>query len=560
MKKLSLLALCITILISFVLFSCGQDEGTRGAVADSAAIVTPPGQLPIVTEPLTLTVGIRQSPNVHNYETSFLTGWLEEQTGISTSFQIFSSITADSNTQFELMVSAGERIPDVMLFAPGDWMLHGDNGVFIDLNPFFRDWAYFYNQRIASLPASEVARIELRTTAPSGNRYAYAMYNQQVTQNYRGMHFINQTWLDNLGLPMPRTTEEFYNTMIAFRDRNPTGTGIATIPFISGPVYGGEPLAFIINAFVYHPYRDHGNFFLNVTNGRIWAPWITDEYREALRFLNRLYAENLMHPSTFTNTMAELAAVLSYQEGETGRVGFFSGLMNQALLNNTPAIYDFTFQQPLVGPQGANWYPQIAHMVSPASFITRDASHPEAAFRWLDFWSSRQASMVSRFGEEGVDWRWTRPEENAISYVGTSAAVHVYNSIWGIPQNSHWQSQPGQMFIDGENSVLSAWSDDGSFVSDRFKMYQTFAPLADGKDAPEQVEVILYTEQELNDIREIRSSIDSYREESRALFITGALNLDRDWDNYLQTLDRMGLQRYLEIAQRAYTRTMDMIR
>jgi len=78
----------------------GGQAAPRGPAANSAAIVTPPGQLPIVREAHTMTVGLRQSINVQNYETNFLTGWLREQTGITTSFQLFSSVTADSNTQF----------------------------------------------------------------------------------------------------------------------------------------------------------------------------------------------------------------------------------------------------------------------------------------------------------------------------------------------------------------------------------------------------------------------------------------------------------------------------
>ena len=559
MKFLALLL----ILCSFMFLSCGQGTGTRGAVEGSAAIVSPPGQLPIVTEPITMTLGLRQSPNVHNYDTNHLTTWMEEQTGIKTTFHVFSSVASDSNTQFELMVSAGEKLPDIMLFPPGDWQLHGDNGVFIDLRPFFRDWAYFYNQRLETIPAIDASRIELRTTAPSGNRYAWAMYSQQPNMSYRSMNWINETWLNRLGLPMPTTTDEFYNTMVAFRDRNPSGTGIATIPYIGGPNFSGEPIAFLINAFVLHPYRDHGNFFLNATDGRLWTPWTTEEYREALRYINRMYSENLFHPSTFTNTTAELGNIVSYMPGETGRVGFFSGINTQILLPETPAIFDFTFQPPLRGPRGQNNYPMMPNRVNPESFITRDAAYPEAAFRWLDFGSSVEATMVSRSGIPNVDWRWTRPEEGAISFWGTPAQIHVNNVIWAAPQNSHWQIEPFQMYVEGINSVLASWEDDGTFLANRFKMYQTFeerVARSGALDASEHVETILYTAQELNDIREIRSSIDTYREESRALFITGALNLDRDWDNYLQTLDRMGLQRYMEIAQRAYTRTMQMVR
>ena len=551
----------LLIICSMFFFSCGnRDTEPRGAVTGSASIVTAPGTVPLVTEPITLTLGMMQSVYVENYYTNYLTGYLQEQTGINLEFHLFSSISGDANTQFELMVTSGERLPDIMAFTPGDWILHGDNGVFLDLTDYYENWAYFLNERLASLPISERNRIQLNTTAPSGRRYAYPNYSQQANMIYDSMNFINQSWLNRLGLPTPRTTEEFFNTLVAFRDRNPTGTGIATIPWIGGPIYGGEPFAYIINAFVYHPYRSHNNFFLNVTNGRLWTPWTTEEYREALRFMRRLYDEGLFHPSSFTNTTAEVAAVTTYQPGETGRVGFFSGAMTQVLLPETPAIHDFTFLGPLIGPQGVQYYPLRPNTAGASAFITRDAAYPEAAFRWLDHMSKKETTMTARYGELGVDWRWTVPEENPISFFNTPAQIEQINSLWATMNNKHWNLVPGSFYIDGENSVLMLWVDDGSFINLRLAMYQTYEERAAGFDVPEVVGTILYTEQELNDIRETRASIDTYREESRALFISGGLDLDRDWNNYLQTLDRIGLQRYLEIAQRAYTRTMELTR
>ena len=561
MKAKGLLTvLCVLLVFSLVL-GCNRDSASRGAVEGSAAIVTPPGQLPIVKESITLTLGLMQNRNVNNYETNYLTGWLEERTGIKNNFHLFSSVTSDANTQFELMVSAGEKLPDLMLFNPGntgDWMLHGDNGVFIDLAPYFQNWAYFLNERLASLPASEVARIVLNTTSASGKRYAYPSYSQQANMIYDSMNFINQSWLDRLGLPMPSTTEEFFNTMIAFRDRNPTGTGIPTIPYIGGTGYGSQPLIWIINSYVYHPYASHNNWFLNVTDGKIWTAWTTEEYREALRYLNRLYRENIIHPSTFTNTQAEVGAILSYQRGETGRGGFFSAAMTQVLLNNTPAVYDFTFQRPLVGPKGVNYYPLRPHTAGASAFVTRDCEYPEAAFRWLDQMSDKNATMAARYGEVGVDWRWTTPEENAISFFNTPAVMEQFHTLWAMPNNKHWQLVPGGFYINGINDVLMKWTNDGSFDNVRLALYQTYEGRAGGKDVSETVGTILYSEQELNDIREMRASINTYREESLALFVTGSLSLDRDWAAYLATMDRMGLQRYLEITQRAYTRTIQL--
>ena len=561
-SKNLLLGLCVLMVFSLVL-GCQRSSTSSVASSNSASIVTRPGQLPIVSQPITLTLGVRQSVNVNNYETNYLTGWLGERTGIKMAFHMFSSVASDSNTQFELMISAGEKLPDVMLFAPGssgDWMVQGDNGVFIDLNPYFRDWAYFYNQRIASVSASEAIRIELLTTAISGKRYAYPSYSQQINMPYGSMNWINKTWLDRLGLPIPKTTEEFFNTMIAFRDRNPTGTGAATIPFAGSlSVSNGDPLFSIINSFVYHPWRGHNNFYLNVTDGKLWTPWTTEEYREALRYLNRMYREGLLHQSTFTNTTQELGVILSYKSGEAGRVGFTSGNPTLIFFPETPAIFDFTVQPPLVGPKGVSYYPKIPNSVSASTFITKDCAYPEAAFRWLDFMSEKETTMIARMGELNLDWRWTRPEERAMSVFNTPAQIEVINTLWSTPQNTHWQQVPGGFYIEGENSVQTFWKNDGSFTNLRFAMYHNLLESYDGKDVTEQVESILYSQDELSTIRETRASINTYREESLALFITGQLSLDRDWNTYLATLDRIGLQRYLEIAQSAYTRTMALV-
>lgn len=57
---------------------------TAGAVAEVA--VNEPGQLPIVNEPITLTIGVEQSAVIEDWETNEMTKLLEEKTGISLDF------------------------------------------------------------------------------------------------------------------------------------------------------------------------------------------------------------------------------------------------------------------------------------------------------------------------------------------------------------------------------------------------------------------------------------------------------------------------------------------
>lgn len=100
MKKLFAMLVCLSLL------KCG---GWAGA---ESAIVTPAGELPIVTEPYTLTIAIPVPATVENIAETKLTQWLEEQTGITLEFIELSP--ADSATQINMMMNSGE-LPDLFL-------------------------------------------------------------------------------------------------------------------------------------------------------------------------------------------------------------------------------------------------------------------------------------------------------------------------------------------------------------------------------------------------------------------------------------------------------------
>ena len=79
-------------------------------------------------------------------------------------------------------------------------------------------------------------------------------------------------------------------------------------------------------------------------------------------------------------------------------------------------------------------------------FITRDCENPEAAFRVGDMLVSQYFSIVTRWGEEGVDWDYVENVEGADQYVpwaeGFNVLFVVYDdaTFWssGEVQNRSW--------------------------------------------------------------------------------------------------------------------------
>lgn len=121
--------------------------------------------------------------------------------------------------------------------------------------------------------------------------------------------FIRKDWLDKLGMPVPKTTDEFYNTMKAFKDKNP-GNVAGVIPFgLSSNV--GYYASQLIESFKKEMTEEE---FATLPD------CIKPGYKDAIRFLNKMYNEGLI-----TSDFALDKDQANYNANITkGKVGCFS--------------------------------------------------------------------------------------------------------------------------------------------------------------------------------------------------------------------------------------------
>ena len=49
--------------------------------------------------------------------------------------------------------------------------------------------------------------------------------------------------------------------------------------------------------------------------------------------------------------------------------------------------------------------------------------------------------------------------------------------------------------------------------------------------------------------------MNTYLDDARIQFIMGTMDLDRDWDSYVNTVNSSGMDRIIEIVQEAYKNT-----
>ena len=85
------------------------------------------------------------------------------------------------------------------------------------------------------------------------------------------------------------------------------------------------------------------------------------------------------------------------------------------------------------------------------------------------------------------------------------------------------------------------------------KMSKWTKDLYEGHEMPEIMPAGLYvTPDEANEVAQLSTMINNYVNEMSAKFIVGKADLDKDWDKYVSQINKMKLNRLLQIKQAAY--------
>lgn len=441
------------------------------------------------------------------------------------------------STRFNLMITSNDT-PD-MIFAPGQSVLtpalevsYGEDGILLPLNDLIKDYAPNLNQLLKEHP-----EIKEAITTPDGNIYALPGLDTSDSSLwptaplwYRG------DWLDALNAEVPETLDEFYNLLIRFRDEDPNGNGQRDeIPFSIAGLENVRP--WLLGAFSLHEWGPE------VRNDQVFYTPITDNAREYYKFLNQLFSEKLIDQDLFIQ-----AEAMKKEKGRKNRLGIFQDWFSFFTTgqSETEAI-----KNPMFKPLMSEWSDKPTVGVSPqirrgAFALSSGNKHPEASMRWVDYFYTAEGYEFMNRGPAGYYWDWEDQEsgEKVLSNLAKEKGEDYRGTIsplYGIEAPGVTLSLPA---IDEQTD--SSFDD---FIAD---------------ETAEKIEahgviafpLIYLTDEEINEISRIETDLSSYIEEQEENFTTGELDPenDEDWKEYLQTIEKMDIDRYIEIYQVAYDR------
>ncbi|MFI3206061.1 MAG: hypothetical protein R3Y33_02325, partial [Clostridia bacterium] len=257
---------------------------------DGDVQLSEPGEFPIVIgDPVELSIFTSYNlDQCTEFDSSVnaATAFIEDQANVHFTWTIVSS--ADKTAKLNLLFQSNSY-EDIIFGTQWDSATqysYGTQGYLVDISDYVETDSYYYQAYIDGMIEkgynTEVHWDSL--TMPNGAVYSVANGNGGGHTTYTTRMWVYEPWLDTLGLEIPTTTDEFYDMLVAMRDGDPNGNGVADeVPLAGSPTgWKTDPFEFLANSFVYYNADD----YTYVEDGEIQLAYLQDEFKDALIYYN----------------------------------------------------------------------------------------------------------------------------------------------------------------------------------------------------------------------------------------------------------------------------------
>lgn len=554
-KKIMAILLCAAIAAATAAGCSGGQTGSSPNTASGAeSNLSAPGEFPIVKEPIELEVFCPDATYLSDLNNNQFTKWYEEKTNVKVKYTQVPA--ASKKEKINLLLTSGEY-PDILMssgLTTADEVTYGTQGIFIPLNSLIEKQGYelkkVFEEQSDILPGA--------ITSTDGKIYGLPNINDAYHTRHMYKAWINTNWLTNLGLKVPTTTDEFYNVLKAFKEKDPNKNGLQDeIPMTGcnkSNAFEFAPYTFLMNSFVYFD-----STFLEMNNGKVGFVANTDAYRKGIVYIKKLFDEGLIDATSLTQTEDQFKQLGTNPDAQLVGVGSaalwwkFLGY-NIDTADKRADSYDAL--APLKGPDGVQYSPITSTAISNSVLlITNKCKNPEVAFKWCDGLYSEEVTERSQFGVEGSNW--VKAPEGTLG-INKEPAIwkKLKEFVDGPSDESARNTFPGNRTSELRLGEMVDYSDPNAVWSQEPRLYsvtkEKYAPYE--KTDKWVPTALYYTTEESSEYARLKEQITTYSLESLVAFLTGNKDIDKEWDSYVKEFDRLELTKYLACIQTAYDR------
>jgi putative aldouronate transport system substrate-binding protein len=534
----------------------GQEEGSDVAGKIS---VNKTG-FPIVDEMIEMDAVINAADGYPNWNNLELYQDYEKLTNVKINWQMIPipNITEKMN----LMMAAGD-LPDFavapLAFDTNKTAEAASEGLILPLNQLISDWAPNISKIFEEKPYVMKAMIH-----PDGNIYNLFVLKEQTYHGLvRRQWYINVKWLKHLGMDMPGTPEELKVVLQAFKDQdvNENGDPSDEIPMGFWTADNGDIREWITRFGAWGVCDE-----VMIDNGIASWGFMDPGFKEGLKYFKNLASLGLLDNQSIVQSRNQIRSRAQNEAGDP-LLGLSYALAPQWLLNNPDFIYKYDpsisgptkddlvlndklqywVMPPLKGPKGDQlWqFYEGYGLFTSRVVLFKDNKYPEATIRWFDTWyDGGEWGLQCFVGKKGVTWELSEANQ-----------YHMFPTPDGMNKNQFQQSHgfSANFGYYSENGPIGEECNPGhQQLEEQTDIYIPYAP-----DEPWIPQWIIPTGEEAQFLSQYETELMVYVQEMIAKFIFTDIDVDKEWDNYLEQCHKLKSDDVLRIKQTQYNRYMN---
>ena len=526
MKK-RILSIIMVLTMVTALFGCGGGQGASGKKESKISEIDfNETGYPIVNEPITLKVGVMA-------DSSYQAAWddlewvkqVEEASGINLEFVVYNDDRAVA------LAFASQEFPDISWGVGDSQQLYdAAQGGFVYaldeyMDEYAPNWANYFKENEESLKKIQF---------DDGHFYSFPMIREE-TYHYqvRDLWQINKTWLDELGLKVPTTTDEFYNALKAFKDN----AGKGSIPSNVIPYYVNGLTATVGGALdlinSYGVYVSTENYDVTVDDdGKVVYNFANPELKEPLKFIHKLVNEGLIAKSSLT---AGWNTYLAKTMSEVKTIGCYS-----AYYNYTTDKDEYVNIGPLDSGNGKTPLMRSQANALQNGYFTvySECEYPELAVRLANMLAEPEWTIQGTYGMLN--------NPNSTLYKDAEGNYVTRGGLNGYDLNVEVPSFRFACLMSEELFSTLKFEE----TSNRYQRHEAVETTYAGKTMKQEnlYPFFNFSEENYTELNDLYLDIHEYMTQTLTSWIVNG-GIDEGWDGYVKQLENLGLSRYLELLQ-----------